>query len=472
MKTRATTCHEEESDAVNIHPSKKDGKKSKKRKPLQNITYCNNIQVSQPEAKHILKPSRAVSRCVRLPSTRTRNSKATASGSCASQELVPKMKESTTTLPSGVIVPRFEQGEISESLVAEVVQCALEVVPGGKGRRGTRGASEAARMYGFAPRIVQGWVKTQQSFTRSASKALQPNPELQPAANKRARSSSKKTPNGIGAQGTSSKMPDDIDTPHAKEPLAVAEYAEYMYQYYREREQDSVSGMYMFRQPHINERMRAILVDWLVEVHQKFKLVPDVLYLAVALIDRYLGRKIATRQNLQLVGVTCFWLASKYEEIYPPAISDLVYITDRAYTTEQIRDMELKILEALNFKLSFPTLYFFLLRYLKAGHADKRIVQLACYVAERLLQEYSVIKFLPSTIAACAVYIARRNLGRTPWSPTLSRYTCLNERDLRPCLEATGRILSAPGDLVAVNRKFSSQKYGAVACMSIEVIEH
>jgi len=224
--------------------------------------------------------------------------------------------------------------------------------------------------------------------------------ESEPSSNTRARSS---------------RIPDDIDARDANEPLAVVEYVESMYQYYKEREQNCVSATYMSRQPHINERMRAILVDWLVEVHLKFKLVPDTLYLAIALIDKYLELKVVTRQNLQLVGVTCFLLASKYEEIYPPEIRDLVYITDRAYTKEQILEMETKILETLHFKLSFPTVYCFLLRYLKAAHADKRIVQLSCYVAERLLQEYSMVNFLPSTIAACAVYIARKNLNRNPW---------------------------------------------------------
>lgn len=272
------------------------------------------------------------------------------------------------------------------------------------------------------------------------------------------------------ARARSSRIPDDIDARDANEPLAVVEYVEDMYAYFKQREQQGVSADYMSRQPHINERMRAILIDWLVEVHLKFKLVPDTLYLAIALIDKYLELKTVTRQNLQLVGVTCFLLASKYEEIYPPEIRDLVYITDRAYTKEQILEMETKILEALNFKLSFPTVYCFLLRYLKAAHADKRIVQLSCYIAERMLQEYAMVNFLPSTIAACAVYIARKNLNRNPWSPTLARYTSFTEADLESCLDSIGNIMSAKGDLVAVHRKFSSQKFGAVATMNIDVL--
>lgn len=92
----------------------------------------------------------------------------------------------------------------------------------------------------------------------------------------------------------------------------------------------------MERQEDINEKMRAILIDWLIEVHLKFKLVPESLFLTVNLIDRYLEKETVNRQKLQLVGVTAMLIACKYEEIYPPIVKDFVYITDNAYTKEEI----------------------------------------------------------------------------------------------------------------------------------------
>ena len=103
----------------------------------------------------------------------------------------------------------------------------------------------------------------------------------------------------------------------------------------------------MRNQPNINERMRAILVDWLIGVHQSFKLVPETLYLTVNLIDRYLSIKEVERPKLQLVGVACLLIASKYEEIYPPEVKDCVYITDRAYTRQEVLDMERNIVKEL-----------------------------------------------------------------------------------------------------------------------------
>ncbi|CAM9273656.1 unnamed protein product [Scytosiphon promiscuus] len=271
---------------------------------------------------------------------------------------------------------------------------------------------------------------------------------------------------------TATRTPTDIDLRDADEPLAVTEYVEDLYVFLREREVATrVDRGYMAGQPHVNERMRSILIDWLVEVHLKFKLVPDTLYLTVYLIDKYLELEKVTRQNLQLVGVTAMLLASKYEEIYPPQIRDLVFITDRAYNREQILEMESTMANALEFRLTVPTIYCFLLRYLKAAHADKKIVQLSCYVAERMLQEVTMLDYLPSVVACCAIYVARKNMGRTCWSPTLEKYTKYHVEDLMPCLTEISRVLNQEGgDLEAVKKKFSSSKFGSVATMKVNVL--
>jgi len=130
---------------------------------------------------------------------------------------------------------------------------------------------------------------------------------------------------------------DNIDERDKEDPLCATAYVEEMYNTFREKEETtSVRPLYMESQKYINERMRAILVDWLVEVHLKFKLVPETLYLTINLIDRYLERADVSRPKLQLVGVTCLLIASKYEEIYPPELRDLVYICDRAYTRNDV----------------------------------------------------------------------------------------------------------------------------------------
>jgi cyclin B len=133
---------------------------------------------------------------------------------------------------------------------------------------------------------------------------------------------------------------DNIDERDADDPLCATSYVQDMYHHFRSKEAStSVRPVFMENQPHINERMRSILVDWLVEVHLKFKLVPETLYLTVNLIDRYLERCEVSRPKLQLVGVTSLLIASKYEEIYPPELRDLVYICDRAYTRSEVSNL-------------------------------------------------------------------------------------------------------------------------------------
>lgn len=116
--------------------------------------------------------------------------------------------------------------------------------------------------------------------------------------------------------------------------------------------------------------MRAILIDWLIEVHLKFKLLPETLFITVNVIDRYLEKQKVNKSRLQLVGVASLFIASKYEEIYPPELKDFIYITDRAYTKQDLLSMEFHILSTLSFDCTFPTPYRFLERYLKVLGED------------------------------------------------------------------------------------------------------
>lgn len=163
-----------------------------------------------------------------------------------------------------------------------------------------------------------------------------------------------------------------------------------------------------------------------------------------------------------------FQIAAKYEEIYPPELRDLVYITDRAYNKQEILEMESEIVNTLEFKFTVPTIHSFLCRYLKAAHADRTMVQLACYLTERSLQEYSLVRFLPSTIAAASVLIARKTLKRHPWSPTLVKYTNYDEDDLQACVNEMNTTFNATGSQQqAVYRKYSSSKFGSVAKLNL-----
>lgn len=162
----------------------------------------------------------------------------------------------------------------------------------------------------------------------------------------------------------------------------------------------------MHKQTKINAEMRMIVVDWLVEVHQKYRLEPPTLHLSVNIFDRYLSVETIERSKLQLLGVTSLLLACKFEEIYPPTVKDCVYITDKAYTAQDVLDMEKHILDKLKFHLSVTTSYPFVQRFLHLLDASPTMRIAANYYSDRVLQEYDFLSFRPSLIASAAVCLA------------------------------------------------------------------
>ena len=192
---------------------------------------------------------------------------------------------------------------------------------------------------------------------------------------------------------------------------------------------------YMHRQTEINEKMRAILVDWLIDVHRKFKLLPETLYLALNLMDRYMSLRPCARSKLQLVGVTAMLIASKYEEIYAPEVRDFVYVSAHAYPRDEILAMERSIIAALDFNLTVPTAYSFVRRYLEAGTADARQIKMSYFLLELAQQDFQMLRFPPSVQSAAAVCLARKYLGAaTMWAPEMQHYALYTEAALRPCI--------------------------------------
>jgi hypothetical protein len=134
-------------------------------------------------------------------------------------------------------------------------------------------------------------------------------------------------------------------------------------------------------------------------------------------------------------------LAAKYCEIYAPEVRDFVFISDKAYTGEQILKMESTMLNALEFRLSAPTVLSFLPRFLKAAASDMKTRQVASYYAERTLQEMHMLKYLPSTIAAAAVSLANSAMGMPAWTPALAHHSRYSAEAIAPCVRDMHAIM-------------------------------
>lgn len=261
----------------------------------------------------------------------------------------------------------------------------------------------------------------------------------------------------------------DIDASDVDDELAVVEYVEDIYMFYKLAENECRPHDYMGSQPEINEKMRAILVDWLIEVHNRFDLMPETLYLTINLVDRFLSLKAVPRRELQLVGIGAMLIACKYEEIWAPEVNDFVTISESAYSNEQILKMEKAILGKLEWYITVPTPYVFLSRYIKASIPDNEMEHLVYFLAELALMNYGSISFCPSMVAASAVYVARHALFKTPaWTETLVCYTGFQESQLRECAKMLVNLYSAaPGHkLQTVFKKYSKPERCVVASYS------
>ena len=248
-----------------------------------------------------------------------------------------------------------------------------------------------------------------------------------------------------------------------KNPQNVQEYFSDIFTYFFEIESTYLPvPNYMDTQNDINEKMRGILNDWLIEVHLKYKLVPDTMYLTINLIDRYLSKKKVLRTKLQLVGVTAMFIASKYEEIFPPEAKDFVYITDNACNKKELLNMEIDMLTTLNFDITFPSQYRFLELYKQALNLSDIMFYYSYYLLDLCLINYKMIKYKFSELAATAVLISIKI-----FKGVLDNFekTGYKENQLTNCCKDMCNILqnSEKNNLPAVRKKFSLGKFMEVA---------
>ncbi|KAM5172683.1 G2/mitotic-specific cyclin-B2 [Mantella aurantiaca] len=255
---------------------------------------------------------------------------------------------------------------------------------------------------------------------------------------------------------------EDIDAEDGGNPQLCSEYVMDIYNYLRELEnKQSIKQRYL-EGMEVNERMRAILVDWLVQVNSRFQMLQETLYMGIAIMDRFLQVHPVSRDKLQLVGVASLFVASKYEEMYSPEVADFVYITDNAYTASQIREMEVFILRELGFDLGRPLPLHFLRRASKSCNADAEQHTLAKYLMELTLVDYEMVHFHPSEVAAAALCLAQKVFGIGSWGAAQHHYTGYTEEDLTLIMKHLAKNVMKVNQNqtkhVAVRKKYASSK--------------
>ncbi|KAF2397841.1 hypothetical protein EJ06DRAFT_539286 [Trichodelitschia bisporula] len=232
--------------------------------------------------------------------------------------------------------------------------------------------------------------------------------------------------------------PSEMEDEESWDTSMVAEYSEEIFAYMQKLEDRMTpSANYMNTQTEIQWSMRAVLVDWLIQVHARFQLLPETLFLAVNYVDRFLSVKVVSLGKLQLVGATAILLAAKYEEINCPSVQEIVYMVDSGYTADEILKAERYMLSMLDFELGWPGPMSFLRRISKADDYDLETRTLAKYFLEVMIMDERFVGCLPSFAAAGAHCLARLLLNKGDWGPAHVHYSQYTYSQLRTLLSIT-----------------------------------
>ncbi|KIN05064.1 hypothetical protein OIDMADRAFT_101886 [Oidiodendron maius Zn] len=258
----------------------------------------------------------------------------------------------------------------------------------------------------------------------------------------------------------SARTPEEIDD-EAWDTSMVAEYGDEIFAYMRELEIKMLpNAHYMDNQAEIQWSMRSVLMDWLIQVHHRFSLLPETLFLCVNYIDRFLSSKIVSLGKLQLVGATAIFVAAKYEEINCPSVGEIVYMVDGGYTVDEILKAERFMLNMLQFELGWPGPMSFLRRISKADDYDLETRTLAKYFLEVTIMDERFVGIPPSYIAAGAHCLSRIMLKKGDWSPAHVYYSGYTWTQLRPLVSMILECCQSPQKHHgAVYEKYTDRRY-------------
>jgi cyclin B len=232
---------------------------------------------------------------------------------------------------------------------------------------------------------------------------------------------------------------------------------------------------YMSNQKEINQQMRSILIDWLIEVHHKFGFTDETLYMTVFIIDRFLTIEQITRSTLQLLGITALMIACKHEEIDLPKVDDFIYITDNAYTRDEVFAMENKVLNRLNFSLLYPSPIKFFELLANGFNFNNKQLMMGKYLMESFLIDLKNIKYKGSVIACATAYVVMKFFKLSNYQESYNRkYYCLNkdcesngDNVVKECAKDICLFVDNihKTNFKSTQKKFSKSKYEKVALL-------
>ena len=238
-----------------------------------------------------------------------------------------------------------------------------------------------------------------------------------------------------------------------------------------------VNCNYMKRQKEVNEQMRSILIDWLIDVHLKFSFTDETIYMTVLIIDRYLSLVEISRSKLQLLGITALMIACKHEEIDLPKVDDFIYITDNAYTRNEVFKMENDVLNKLKFSLLFPSPIKFFELLANGFDFNNKQLMMGKYLMETFLIDIKSIKYRSSIISCACAYIVMKFFKMNNYQESYNKKfyileedmnnSQLNEFSVKECAKEICLYVDNihKTNFLSTQKKFSKTKYEKVALL-------
>ena len=184
----------------------------------------------------------------------------------------------------------------------------------------------------------------------------------------------------------------------------------------------------------ITRQDRAIAVDLVIEIHRKYGLVPETLFVTVSIIDRYLGlrkEQLRRAKDIEAIAIAALLIASKYEDIYPPALDEMISMMGRPSNRKEVLEWEFQILKKLVFQITVPTPFRFLERFSSVSVVYKNALPMAQYIIELALYDYDIMYNLnPSEIACVALFVSVNfdsNSSSKKWSSEIAKESSMKK---------------------------------------------
>lgn len=169
----------------------------------------------------------------------------------------------------------------------------------------------------------------------------------------------------------------------------------------------------MQKPEQVKETSRAFLIEWVIDVHRKFRLRSETLYVTVKMIDKFLSVRPVKKDELHILGLTCLFVASKYEEIYPPDLKDFIHVAENKFSRREVLTHELQVLAALGYGISWHSPLRFLERFyaICSLEGNKTVFFLAQFIMEICHLDPLLVTYLPSQIAGASLIIAAKKVA-------------------------------------------------------------